>query len=337
MNPEQKEVSIFVTLIAFIIIAFVGLYFLQLLTEIAVLIIILIVLAVLYSRSSSFLIQLQEYERGVVFRMGRYERLVGPGWVILIPFVETYKRMDLRIQTVDIPPQEVVTNDNIKLSMDAVLFIKVEDPVKAVIKVQDYEKSAVSNIQASMRAVIGRMKLSGVITNMSKVNKLLKEEAAQVSKDWGVVIEDVEIQTLVLPESVQEAMHKLKEAEQQKLAAKEIAAGKKITIDAIQAAAGKLTDPTLQYMYLQALERIAEGKSNKIIFPLELSKLASGLASKIGQPYSKAQEKVLDRYQELAKEGKKTRSILEELREEIGVPKPTKPRVKPRKRHKKRR
>ena len=337
MNPEQKEVSIFVTLIAFIIIAFVGLYFLQLLTEIAVLIIILIVLAVLYSRSSSFLIQLQEYERGVVFRMGRYERLVGPGWVILIPFVETYKRMDLRIQTVDIPPQEVVTNDNIKLSMDAVLFIKVEDPVKAVIKVQDYEKSAVSNIQASMRAVIGRMKLSGVITNMSKVNKLLKEEAAQVSKDWGVVIEDVEIQTLVLPESVQEAMHKLKEAEQQKLAAKEIAAGKKITIDAIQAAAGKLTDPTLQYMYLQALERIAEGKSNKIIFPLELSKLASGLASKIGQPYSKAQEKVLDRYQELAKEGKKTISILEELREEIGVPKPTKPRVKPRKRHKKRR
>ncbi len=319
MDAEQKQVALFLTLIFFVVFSLLITYVLGLLKPLVLLLIIGVVLAVFYAKVPSFAIMLREYERAVVFRFGRYVGIKGPGWVILIPFVDSYKIIDLRAKTVDIPIQEVVTADNIKLKIDAIIYIKVKDPEKAVLNVKDYEKAAVSNIQASLRAVIGKMKLSEVISNIDKINELLRKGTEEVTKDWGVEVEKVEIQSVTLPEGVQRAMHELKEAEQKKLAAKELAEGTKIKLSALQEAASKFTDPTLKYLYLQSLQKIAEGKSSKIIFPMELSRLAAGISEKFGVPFEKTQERLLAEYSEKREKGEKPESIIESLKKEYGV------------------
>ncbi len=274
----------------------------------ASLIIILIVLIFLglRMRSNSFILILKEYERAVVFRYGKFVGVKGPGIVFIIPFIDTFKLVDLRTKTVDIPAQEVVTKSNIKLKIDAILYIRVVDPKKAVLEVEDYQKAAVSNIQASLRSVIGKMELQEVISNIDKINELLRKETELVAKEWGIVIENVEIQSVQLPTGVQEAIHKRKQAEQEKLAQKERAEGRKIMLEAIEQAASQFTDPTLKYLYLQALEKMAEGKSAKIIFPVELMKLAEGVTKRLGAKEKKEIEKANE-------------SLLEELKEKLGA------------------
>ena len=266
-----------------------------------------------------FIYELKEYERGVVFRYGRFKNVVGPGWVLIIPFIETCTVVDLRVKTIDVPPQEVVTKDNIKLIVDAIIYLKVVDPANAILKVKDYESSVREYICANLRDVIGKMQMSDVISNISEMNKKLHEGITKICRPWGIEVTSVEIQKIELPEEVISAMHKKKAAEQEKFAMIERATGKKIEIDAIQEAASKLTAPTLQYYYLQSLQKIAEGKSTKFIFPLELSKLASSLSNKLGMSYAEAQEEVLNQYQLLKKnEPKKPqKTLLEELREKI--------------------
>lgn len=332
MEESQKQVAVFFTLIVFIIVAVAVLWFFNLLTIMTILILVLIVLIVTYYRMHTFFVQLQEYERAVVFRMGKFRKIVGPGWVLLIPFIESYKKIDLRERTVDIGAQEVITRDNIKLLIDAIIYLKVSDPKAAIINVLDYERASVSFTQAHLRDVAGKMELDKMISRVDEVNAILQEGLQRVTKDWGILIDKVEIQSIELPPEVISAMHKRKAAEQYKFAAVEEAEARKIHIDAIQAAAGKLTDPTLHYLYLQSLERMAEGKSTKFIFPMELSKLAAGLASRLGEPYAKAERDVISEYQDRLKKGERPDTIIESLQKEIGIPKEVvKPKVKKKK------
>ncbi len=319
MNEDQKQVAIFMLFIAVLVVAVLSVLLLNQVQQILVLGAVIAVLAVVYWFSPTFVVQLKEFERGVVFRMGKYERMIGPGWHFLIPFIETCTTVDLRIRTVDIKPQKVVTKDNIELTVDAILYLKVEDPVKAIVNVKDYEHSAVSYIQAHLRDVIGRMTMAEVLSNINEINKRLSEGIKEVDDEWGVAVQQVEIQSVDLPDIVVKAMHEKKAAEEQKLATKERAEASKMEIDAVREAAGKLSDPALQYLYLQSLQKIADGRSNKIIFPLELSRLAEGFASKLGMNYSKAQEKIRDRYEDLIAEGKKKKDAIEELKKELGI------------------
>ena len=322
MKEAEKQVAIFFTLIAFIILSFFALFLFNLFTIASILVVILIVLVVVYSQYNHFFAQVAEYERAVVFRKGRFKEVAGPGWVFFIPFIESYKIVDLRTKTYDIPAQEVVTRDNIKLKFDAIIYLKVIDAKKAILNVHNYSKAAVTNIEGALRTVVGNMYLREVISNVDEITKKLKEQAKEVSRDWGVSIEAVEIQSIALPKGVQESMHQLKEAEQKKLAAKELAEGKRITIEAIQEGAGKLTKPSLQYLYLQSLQKIAEGKSSKIIFPLELSNLAASVAGKFGG-YEKAQEKVSKDYEKLLKNVDLSKvsipQIIDKLKKDYGV------------------
>jgi len=322
MKESEKQVAIFFTLISFVIISLFVLFIFNLFEPVLVLLIILIVLVTVYSQYNHFFAQVAEYQRAVVFRKGKFKEVAGPGWVFFIPFIESYKIIDLRTKTYDIPSQEVVTRDNIKLKFDAILYLKVIDAKKSVLNVADYKKAAVSNIQGALRTVVGNLPLRDVISNVHEITEELKREAQEVSRDWGVSIESIEIQSIALPKEVQESMHKLKEAEQKKLAAKELAEGKKININAIQESAGKLTDSSLRYLYLQALQKIAEGKSSKLIFPLELSNLAANVAGKFGG-YEKAQSKVSKDYENLIKNidlsKVNTSEIIEKLKKEYGL------------------
>lgn len=321
---EKKQVTIFMTIIFFAIAAFAVLIIFNLLQPLFILGVLCAILILIYTQVGKFFVQLEEYERGVVFRYGKFKTIAGPGWVFLIPFVETCVPIDLRIKTIDVPPQEAVTKDNIKLVVDAIVYMKVTDPAKAVLNVENYEKAVKEYLISHIRDVVGKMEMSQVISNINEINKTLLAGVAKACGEWGLEVTHVEIQDIKLPQAVIESMHKKKAAEQEKLATMERAAGTRMEIEAIRQATSRLSPTTLQYYYMQSLNKIAEGKSTKLIFPLELSKLANAISSKMGVPYSEAQEEVVHKYQELRKEEpkKSPKSIVEELREEMDVEEP---------------
>lgn len=232
--------------------------------------------------------EFREYERGVVFRFGKYHRIVGPGWVFIIPIVEKFVRYDLRTETIDIPPQEVITKDAVKLLIDAVIYMRVEDPVKAELYVEeDYRKAVEEYTKGRIRNVIGSVELNQLYAKIAEINETLRKDVQSIAERWGVVITNVELIDVTPPAVVVEAMQAQEIAERYKAAAVEEAKTTEIRIGAIQAAAGKLTEPALTYLYLNALKEVANGRSSKLIFPLEFSKLAEGVSKGIG---GKAQE-----------------------------------------------
>ncbi|MBU2099828.1 hypothetical protein KKB11_01200, partial [Candidatus Micrarchaeota archaeon] len=237
-------------------------------------------------RQYDFLLTLKEYERAVIFTLGRVTRVGGPGWTFVIPAVQSFVLVDLRTQTIDIPPQEVITTDKIKLTIDAVIYLFVEKTkdsvINSVIEIDDYRTATRLYVRATIRDVVGSMDLSSVISNIALLNAEVKRKLEEVAKEWGVKIEAVEITNVVIPPEVLDAMHNQKAAEQRKLAKFEEAEGKKYEIEAVKAASGELTDKTIAYYYINALEKIAEGQSSKIIFPMELSGFVKSLSGQSG-------------------------------------------------------
>ncbi|HIQ10249.1 MAG TPA: slipin family protein [Euryarchaeota archaeon] len=243
----------------------------------------LAILLLLYlSLKYDILLQLKEYERAVVFRFGHYCGTRGPGWTIILPFIESYVKVDLRTQTLDVLPQKVITKDNIEVKVDAIIYYKVVDAAKAVINVEDYKKAAILYVEASLREIAGRMTAEEIISNVNAINEELKKELQNVAKKWGVEIVSVELKHVELPPDLMEAMHRRREAEQRKYAAMHEAEAEKLRIEAVKAAAEGLSDRALAYYYLQALRQIASGKATKIVLPLEVSTLAQRISAALG-------------------------------------------------------
>jgi len=241
--------------------------------------VLIVVLLVLTYRIKDYIVELKEYERAVVFRFGRFNRVAGPGWVLILPVIETFTKYDLRTLTCDIPSQEVITRDGVDLKIDAVIYLRVIDPKKAELFVEeDYRYAVEEYVKGRIRNIIGKMDLAEVYARINDVNETLREHARQISQNWGVEVEDLELQEVTPPTDVAAAMKAQEIAEREKEAAKERAEAVKIRIDAISQAAGALNEKALAYLYIKSLEEIAKGPANKIIFPLEFSKLASRLA-----------------------------------------------------------
>src|SRR3989344_863559 len=224
-----------------------------------------------------------QYERGVVFRFGKYHRLVGPGWVFIIPIIETFAKYDLRVETIDVAPQEVITKDAVKLTIDAVIYLKVEDAVKAELVVEeDYRKAVEEHVKSRIRNVVGNLELQDLYARITEINKQLKDETQKLTAEWGVDIITIELQRVTPPEDVVEAMKAEEVALLYKNAAVQEAESTKIRIRALEEAAGGLSNSTIAYLYLKALKDVADGKATKIIFPMDLTsvaeKLSKGLA-----------------------------------------------------------
>lgn len=229
--------------------------------------------------------EFKEYERGVVFRFGKYHRMVGPGWIFILPLVETFAKYDLRAETVDVAPQEVITKDAVKLLIDAVIYLKVVDPVKAELVVeQDYRKAIEEHVKGRIRNVVGNLELQDLYAKISEINEQLKKETHDLTKQWGVEIITIELQRISPPSDVVDAMKAEEIALLYKNAAVQEAEATKVRIRALEEAAGGLSNSTLTYLYLKALKDVADGKSTKIIFPMELSRIAEGLAKGLGTP-----------------------------------------------------
>jgi regulator of protease activity HflC (stomatin/prohibitin superfamily) len=227
----------------------------------------------------------QEYERGVIFRLGRLVGARGPGLFFLIPGVERMRKVDLRIVTLEVPAQEAITRDNVTVKVNAVVYFRVVDPEEAVVKVLDYVRATSLIGQTTLRSILGQSDLDHLLSERDKINAELQQVIDTQTSAWGVKVTSVEVRDLELPQSMQRAMARQAEAEREKRAKVIHAEGEYSASQQLANAAQVIgSQPaTLQLRYLQTLTEIAAEKNSTIVFPLPLE-LLQGFFSMASRP-----------------------------------------------------
>ena len=227
----------------------------------------------------------QEYERGVVFRLGRLVGPRGPGLILLIPFVERMQKVDLRTVTMDIPSQEVITKDNVTVRVNAVAYFRVLNPNSAVVNVADYIRATSQIAQTTLRSVLGQSALDDLLSEREKINLELQQIIDQQTEPWGIKVSIVEVKDLELPQSMQRAMARQAEAEREKRAKIIHAEGEfQASQQLAQAAEVINQNPvTIQLRYLQTLTEIGAEKNTTVVFPLPIDLIGSLLGGSNGR------------------------------------------------------
>ncbi|MBV9713643.1 MAG: slipin family protein [Ktedonobacteraceae bacterium] len=223
----------------------------------------------------------QQYERGVVFVLGRLIGPKGPGIFLVPPFITRMVKVDLRIVTLTVPPQEVITRDNVTIKVTAVLYFYVVDPVHAVVNVMNYMQATTQIGQTTLRNVLGQSELDEILSQRNKINHELQTIIDEVTERWGIKVTAVEIKDVELPSTMQRAMAKQAEAEREKRAKVIHAEGElQASAQLAQAAAVIASQPNaLQLRFLQTLTEVAVEKNSTIIFPLPLDLIEPMLQS----------------------------------------------------------
>jgi regulator of protease activity HflC (stomatin/prohibitin superfamily) len=238
----------------------------------------LVIILILFLQASIKVIN--EYERAVVLRLGKFLAVKGPGLIILIPVIDKMRKLDLRIVTLDVPPQEVITRDNVSIRVSAVVYFRVLDPEKAFLQVEDYHYATSQLAQTTLRSICGQAELDEILAEREKLNMKIQEILDADTEPWGVKVSKVEIKEIDLPEEMKRAMAKQAEAERERRAKIINAEGElqaaKTLLEAAQIMAQNPI--TLQLRYLQTLTEISTEKNSTILFPLplEILKALSG-------------------------------------------------------------
>jgi regulator of protease activity HflC (stomatin/prohibitin superfamily) len=215
---------------------------------------------------------LREYERAVIFRLGRLISLKGPGWIILIPVVDQMVRVDLRTITMDVPSQDVITRDNVSIKVNAVVYFRVMDASKAIIEVENYLYATSQLSQTTLRSVCGQAELDEILAAREKINLHIQEILDRSTDPWGIKVTHVEVKYIDLPQEMQRAMAKQAEAERERRA-------KIINAEGEFQAAQKLADAAaviaqqpiaLQLRYLQTLVQIGQENNSTTVFPIPI-------------------------------------------------------------------
>ncbi|HLJ62059.1 MAG TPA: slipin family protein [bacterium] len=218
----------------------------------------------------------REYERGVIFRLGRLLRAKGPGVIILIPVVDRMMKIDLRVVTLDVPRQEMMTRDNVPVSVDAVLYFRVVNPEDAVVKVENYSKATYLLAQTTLRSVLGQHEMDELLSQRDRINQQLQQVIDEGTEPWGIKVTLVEVRDVSLPEGMKRAMAKQAEVERERRAKVINAEGEfQAAEKLVQAAAKIATEPVaLQLRYLQALTEITSDRNSITVFPVPLDFLS---------------------------------------------------------------
>jgi len=238
--------------------------------------IVIVVLVVIVILSAAIRI-VQEYERGVIFRLGRYVGIRGPGLVFLIPFIERMQKIGLRVITMDVPAQEAITRDNVTVKVDAVVYFRVVEASDAVLKVQDYIRATSLLSQTTLRNVVGQSELDELLAHRDRINEKLQKIIDEGTAPWGIKVTMVEVRDVEMPQAMQRAMAAQAEAERERRgkvvhAEGEFQASEKLA----QAAKIIASEPgTMQLRYLQTLVTIATEKTNTILFPVPIDILSA--------------------------------------------------------------
>src|SRR5258706_517346 len=215
---------------------------------------------------------LREYERGVIFRLGKLIRAKGPGVVLLIPVVDRMVRMDLRVVTIDVPKQEVMTRDNVPATVDAVLYFRVVDPEAAVVKVENFLKATSLIAQTTLRSVLGQAELDELLAHRDKINLTLQEIIDRQTDPWGIKVTSVEVKDVVLPEGMKRAMARQAESERERRAKVITAEGEFQAAEKLVQAAGMISAQpiALQLRFLQTMREIANEHNTTTFLPIPL-------------------------------------------------------------------
>jgi len=220
---------------------------------------------------------LREYERGVVFRFGRLSATRGPGIFLIIPFVDKMIKVDLRTVTLDVPPQDIITKDNVPVKVNAVAYFKVTDPEKSVISIENYRVATSQISQTTLRSVLGQAELDDLLSARDKLNKELQIIIDEQTEPWGIKVSIVEIKDVELPQTIQRAFARQAEAERERRAKIINAEGELQASEKLAAAAEVLTKfpASIQLRFLQTLKEIASEQNSTIVFPVPIDLLQS--------------------------------------------------------------
>jgi regulator of protease activity HflC (stomatin/prohibitin superfamily) len=215
---------------------------------------------------------LKEYERGVIFLLGRFYKVKGPGLILLIPFVQTMTKVDLRVIVMDVPTQDVISRDNVSVKVNAVIYFRIVDPEKAVIRVANVFEATSQLSQTTLRSVLGQHELDDMLAERDKLNSDIQDILDQRTDNWGIKLANVEIKHVDLDESMIRAIAQQAEAERARRAKIINAEGEKQAASMLADAARTLSSEkqALQLRYLQTLKEVAGERTNTIIFPLPL-------------------------------------------------------------------
>lgn len=234
----------------------------------------LLLIAIVFILASAIKV-LNEYERGVIFRLGRVIGTKGPGIILLIPIIDRMVRISLRLETRDVPPQDVITKDNVSVQVNAVIYFRVMDPVKSVVQVENYLFATIQFAQTTLRSVLGQVELDDLLASREKINHQLQEIIDRHTDPWGVKVANVEIKHVDLPQEMRRAWAKQSEAERERRAKITHAEGEfQASMQLAEAAKIMEHNPiSLQLRYLQTLSDIATENNSTVIFPIPLDLL----------------------------------------------------------------
>ncbi len=232
----------------------------------------------------SMIKQINEYERGVKFSLGKYSGIMQPGWRIVVPVFQTYKKVDMRIKAVDVPDQQAITKDNVSVTVNAVIYYKVSSAEKAVIEVEDFKYAISQYAQTTMRNIVGEVTLDELLAGRENIADAIREIVDKETDEWGLKVSNVELKDISLPENMARTIAKQAEAEREKRAVIITSEGELAASQNMSAAAKVLAESpgALHLRTLQSINDISSDQSNTIVFamPLEVLKAIDGFTKK---------------------------------------------------------
>ena len=228
--------------------------------------------------------QVNEYERGIKFRLGKFKSIMNPGWKIVLPIIESYRKVDIRTKVVDVPEQEAITKDNVSIKINAVLYFHVFDASKAIIEVENYIYAVSQLAQTTMRNAVGAISLDELLTEREKISTNICEIVDKATDPWGIKVENIELKDISLPEEMKRVIAKVAEAEREKEAVITKAKGEVEASNNLAKAAETMSSApgALHLRTLATLNDLSSDQSNTVIFaiPIEGLKALEGLGNK---------------------------------------------------------
>lgn len=273
MSPGEFWVFI-IGIIALVFLFFMGMVFPALLY--LFILIFIILLGVIFF--ITFVKKYSQFERGIIFRLGKFNRIAGPGWALVIPFFEQeYKKVDVRVKMIDISSQDIFTADDLKLSLEGTIYYQIVDPEKATLQIDNYGQGLSNLVQSAVRNSIASLTMRQVFGSLDRLNDILADAIRHMTWKWGIDVPSVQIRGVSPSNEVIQAMQQPEIAANLLQAQRFKAEAQKIVIEAIGEGGKSLDDKSIMYLYLQALKQMGESSSSKIVLPMQFMQNAGSM------------------------------------------------------------
>jgi hypothetical protein len=223
-------------------------------------------------------VEFKEYERGVFFRLGKFDKIAGPGVHMWYPVIDSYDRVDMRTFSVRVPSQPVITSDNISVEAGVVFLLRVKDAKLAILEVKDYQSEITATASATLREVASRFTLQEVLDDAEKLDEAMIECIAPLASKWGLTLVKLDVENITLPPEIKDAMDARRQAIEKKAKMETEAQAQGLVLEGLDKVASNLSPTTMEYLYLDTMRKIADGRSTKIVLPLELSRIAESIS-----------------------------------------------------------